>query len=334
MRVLGISTDIWRRLYTINLVIIALIAVIGFSLPAAHAQNVTIDSTRNCDANAVIFCGAGSVNQLINKFDNGDGHNSAASIHDIFSFFGVSAADVHSMANSGVEVHAGNVTRSGDVFDGSGHLVATNALTAGRQDMAGSTRQMANGTVFFVRPPSVSFVSSPLRAFVVMQNGRFAFAVLASCGNVVKATPTLTPKPTPTPTPTPKPTKPAQPTPTSTTTTTSVCSGNTTNSSTATASQGGNCSTNTTVVQQTQQAAQTTPAPSTQSATQTAAPPTQTVAQTAAPATVTAPVTTTPTPTALVNTGPGSIVGVFAATASLGTLAYRWFIGRKLQQNT
>jgi len=324
----------------LNLVIIALIAAIGFSLPAAHAQNVAIDSTRNCDANAVIFCGAGSVNQLINKFDNGDGHNSAASIHDIFSFFGVSAADVHSMANSGVDVHAGNVTRSGDVFDGSGHLVARNAMTGGRQDMAGSTRETVNGTVFFVRPPSVSFVSSPLHAFVVMQNGRFAFAVLASCGNVVKATPIApapTPKPTPKPTPTPtKPTAPAKPT---RTTTTNVCSGSTTNSSTGTASQGGNCSTNTTVVQQTQQATQTTPASTTQTATQTAAPPTQTVTQTAAPpattsAQVTAPVTTTPTPTALVNTGPGSVAELFAVTTALSTLGYRWFISRKLQQNT
>jgi hypothetical protein len=159
-----------------------MVLAIGFGLPGAHAQNVSISSARDCDANAVVFCGAGSVSQLINKFDNGDGRNSAASIHNIFSFFGVSAADVHSMANAGVDVRAGNVTSSGQVFDGSGRMVATSAMTGGRQNIGSSTRENVGGTVFFVRPPSVSFASSPIHAFVVMQNGRFQFAILASSG--------------------------------------------------------------------------------------------------------------------------------------------------------
>lgn len=68
-------------------------------------------------------------------------------------------------------------------------LVATNAMTAGRQNMPGSTQMTSDDTVFFKRPPSVSFQSSSLPAFVVMNNGRFDFAIIASCGNPVNATP-------------------------------------------------------------------------------------------------------------------------------------------------
>jgi hypothetical protein len=68
-------------------------------------------------------------------------------------------------------------------------LVATNAMTAGRQNISGSTKMANGGTVYFMRPPSVSFKSSSLPAYVVMNNGRFSYAIIASCGNPVKATP-------------------------------------------------------------------------------------------------------------------------------------------------
>lgn len=303
-------------------------------------------------------------------------------------------------------------------------MVATGALTGGRQDISGSTREDVGGTVFFVRPPSVSFASSPLSAFVVMVNGQFKFAIIASCGNAVKATPVAPapkpapkPAPTPAPKPTPTPPPPAKPV--------SVCSGNTTNTaSNSVASQSGNCSTNTTtnttVVQQ--QVAQTAssqpgtgqctnvavqidknnpltvnataavtsnnadvksvvfdfgdgtmsqPSPAlTQSHTfasagsftitatvaftngaqtvtcqgvanvQSAAPtttpsaPTPTPAPTPAPAPAPTPAPSAapaaPSPSALVNTGPGEVVGLFVLTAAGSALGYRWYIARKL----
>jgi uncharacterized repeat protein (TIGR01451 family) len=43
--------------------------------------------------------------------------------------------------------------------------------------------------------------------------------------------------------------------------------------------------------------------------------------------------TTTPgQPTTLVNTGPGSVLGIFGATTAIGTLAYRWMLGRRLSR--
>lgn len=47
---------------------------------------------------------------------------------------------------------------------------------------------------------------------------------------------------------------------------------------------------------------------------------------------VTPPVTPT-APTVLVNTGAGSVIGLFAATSAVGAIAYRWFLGRRLGSN-
>ena len=330
IKILGIPVYVWRRLCLVNLGIVVVLAAVNFGLLNAHAQNVSINTAQDCDNNAVIWCGAASVNQLINRYNNGDGHNSTDSIHDIFNYFGISAVDINAMNNSGVDIEAGSVTRDGNVFDGNGKLVATDALTGGRQNIAGSNRVVNGGTVFFTRPPSVSFRSSPLAAFVVMRDGRFDFAILASCGNAVKATPVAPKAPPKTAVAPARPVqtvkKPA---------TTNVCSGNTTNTNSGTAAQGGNCSTNTnTTVTQTATATTSPPAPPPPPPPP-ATPPATPTTSASTPTTVaeTAPTTTTTavTPAAqLVNTGPGDLVGIFSATTVLTTLGYRFFLYRRL----
>jgi uncharacterized repeat protein (TIGR01451 family) len=85
----------------------------------------------------------------------------------------------------------GSVTTENKVLIGD-KVVATNAVTAGRQNMPGSTPILSGQ--FYERPPSVSFNSSPLNAFVKMENDQFKYAVIMSCGNPVKATPAAQPK--------------------------------------------------------------------------------------------------------------------------------------------
>jgi len=167
---------------------------------AAQAANLSFNTVTDCDANAVIRCGAVTTAQLISRYNNGTSTNTAKSIHDIYAYFGISSAAIQSIGSTAV---AGHVTKSGAVYvDGTSAAVATGAMTAGRQNMTGSTAVNFNGTTFYKRTPSVSFQSNSLSAFVVMKNGTFQYAILASCANPVTATPT--PKPTPTPTPTPK----------------------------------------------------------------------------------------------------------------------------------
>lgn len=160
--------------------------------PQADAA-VTFGGPFNKDANAVLFGGASNTSTIANDYKNGvsgtmsNGKkvtDSAASIHDIYSYFGISSSDIQSLGSTAV---AGTVNINGNVYVGS-HLVATNAMTAGRQDMSGS-HKVTSGTTFYTRPPSVSFQNNSLTAYVVMQNGQFKFAILSSCGNPVKATP-------------------------------------------------------------------------------------------------------------------------------------------------
>lgn len=46
----------------------------------------------------------------------------------------------------------------------------------------------------------------------------------------------------------------------------------------------------------------------------------------------TTPPATPAAPTALVNTGPGSVAGLFAATTAVGAVAYRWMLSRRLSR--
>jgi hypothetical protein len=174
------------------------------SLGSSLAGALTLSSGRDCDDNAVLRCGALTTGELQSKY-HGTG------VVGIFNHFGISGQDINNIGSTAV---AGQVTKSGNVMV-NGQVVATNAITAGRQNMPGSTLVMAGGVKFYQRPPSVSFASSSLPSFVVMKNNQFAFAIIASCGNPVAATPVAKPAPTPAPVSrtTPPPVSPIPPTP-------------------------------------------------------------------------------------------------------------------------
>lgn len=174
--------------------------------PAAGA--ISIGGPSDCDNNAIIKCGAHSTAALVQAY------NSSAYVQKVYAFYGISGADMANLPSTDV---AGRVTKDGKVFvDGQSKAVATNALTGGRQNIAGSTKVNFQGAVFFKRPPSVSFQQDSLPAFVSMKNGKFQFAVIASCGNAVRAVPVVPPptavapaKPVSKPQPKPQPAKPA-----------------------------------------------------------------------------------------------------------------------------
>jgi hypothetical protein len=160
------------------LVLTVFAAVFAPLLISKQASALTVNSTRDCDNNAVIRCGALTTDELIRK------SNAQASARTIFHNFGITNADINTIGSTAV---AGSVTSGGSVFV-NGKEVAKNAMTAGRQNIAGSQAVTVNNVTFFKRPPRVSFASSSLSAFVVMKNGRFDFAIIASCGNPVTAT--------------------------------------------------------------------------------------------------------------------------------------------------
>jgi hypothetical protein len=177
-------------------------AAVGILLGAGVLMGTTgaaSAETYNCDSNAVMYCGAPSVSKLISNYNNGiSGHETPNSIHDVYSYFGISSSDVKSMTST---VQMGIVKKNGQVYVGS-KLVASSALTAGRSYISGSKTVHYGVTTFYTRAPSVSFLDDSLDAYVVMVNNQFKFAILVSCGNPVTGVPTptpITPKPVLTP---------------------------------------------------------------------------------------------------------------------------------------
>jgi hypothetical protein len=199
-----------KRVYKTRVLLLIASIVLGFGLitvPSAGA--ISIGGPSDCDDNAIIKCGAHSTSALIQSY------NSSAYVQKVYAHVGISAADMANLPDTNV---AGRVMRDGRVFvDGQSQAVATDAITGGRQ--GAGTRFDVQGAVFFQRPPSSpsSFQQDSLPAFVSMKNGVFQFAVIASCGNAVRATPVMQPKPAVAPAkpvshPMPKP-QPQQPQP-------------------------------------------------------------------------------------------------------------------------
>lgn len=175
-----------------KIIISMAIAVISLSV-----SGTALAEARDCDANAIMWCGAYTKNEFIFKMGYGDGHNAAANLQTIYAAYGINKETI----NASVD---GSVTKDGKIIVG-GKTVATDAKTIGRSYMPGSIQQ--NGV--WLRPTSVSFRSNSLDALVYIKDGLFKWAVIKSCGNVTVATPVVTPKPTPTP----APVAPAPPTP-------------------------------------------------------------------------------------------------------------------------
>jgi uncharacterized repeat protein (TIGR01451 family) len=167
--------------------------IVGGALPNAQAAEVTLSGAADCDANAVIYCGATRTSELIGNYNNGTSQNSAKSIQDIFGGYGITSADVNNMINTAV---AGHVTKAGQVFiDGNGTAVANNAQSSGRQQIPGETAASFNGTTYYTGSTTSGFRSDSLPAFVVMKNGAFQFAILRACANPVIATAVPAPAP-------------------------------------------------------------------------------------------------------------------------------------------
>ncbi len=164
------------RIYIITLAMImsSLVLPVLTSTPANAIP-------RDCDDNAVVHCGTLTLDELKNNY-KGD-------VKAVYTYFGISSG----MLSATSRIKDGYVTKSGDVLIGD-EVVASDALTVGRDDMPGSSTITAGGTTFYQRPPSVSFGSDKLDAFVfVDNNGAFVAAVIKSCGNPVKATPKVKP---------------------------------------------------------------------------------------------------------------------------------------------
>ncbi len=159
-------------------VFMALAGIVGYSALSNPAN------AGDCSTNSVITCGITSISQLRDKYNK----DQPAGTQTIYNYFGVNSNVVNHAA-----YQSGYVTKTGNVVV-DGKVVATGAVTAGREYMPGSTKHIVNGTTFYTRTPSVSFMQDQLAAIVFFDaQGRFIGASILDCGNPVTGHNEVTP---------------------------------------------------------------------------------------------------------------------------------------------
>jgi uncharacterized repeat protein (TIGR01451 family) len=184
-----------RRLTGFISIVLLMVSALTLIVPA----HVSADYPGgDCDTNAVLRCGFNSTVELKADYRANQGGDTKA----IFAHFGMkNEVALDNMVR-------GRVTKSGEIWVGNTKL-ATGAVTAGRIRM-GSDEAKVPGANAWMRPPSRSFRSNSLEAFIKRNSrGEFVYGVIMSCGNPVQAQHKIKfpPKPKPQP-PKPQPQKP------------------------------------------------------------------------------------------------------------------------------
>lgn len=140
---------------------------------------------RNCDNNSIVYCGAVDTNELTQKYNE----NKTGDLPTIYNAYGVNASHFPG-AKMGEARKDGTIVVNGEV-------VATNAHSIGRQNIAGSTPKVIGGKTYYNSPNSTAFLSNSIAAFVFFDaNGAFKSYIITSCANPGDATP-VPPKPKP-----------------------------------------------------------------------------------------------------------------------------------------
>ena len=159
------------------------LSVVGYQVVAGDSLQAT---TRQCDSNAIVYCGALTESELSQKYQK----NATGDLDNIYSSYGVSSAAI-----TGQTGQAGYVTKTGNVYIGS-KLVATNANSLGRLANYGGSAVKIGGKTYYRGSTQERFAASRLDAFVFTDaNGRFVAAILLACGNPIGGKPVEPPKP-------------------------------------------------------------------------------------------------------------------------------------------
>lgn len=170
-----------KKLYA-SLVVLAMV-VSGIVIVNIFSSEAHAALRRDCDENAIIQCGGTTPAELAERYKE----NKPGDLPAVYQTYGLSAQEV---AGAGSMAKMGEVHKDGTVTVGN-ETVATDALSIGRQNIfSGSTTKSIGGKTYYETPPSRSFKSETIAAFVFFDaQGQFKAAILTSCGNPVSAKP-------------------------------------------------------------------------------------------------------------------------------------------------
>lgn len=170
-----------KRFYAYAISLFIVVATV-FALNTSVAPSfAAVDTVRDCDQTAIITCGVMTQAELTQKYTA----NAAGDLPAVYRTVGISSASDLTGYVDGV------IYKDGRVFVGD-KLVATGAQTAVR-NMGGSA--ISGSKAGYIATTATHWAGEK-PAYVKMVNGRFAYAIIKTCGNPVKATPVA---PTPVP---------------------------------------------------------------------------------------------------------------------------------------
>ncbi len=169
--------------FAVSLLAVATIGVVG-----VRAVDAAGKSARECDSFAIIRCGTKGPAELRVEYDTRNGSKSNGTtvkqndIPKIFSAFGISRGELNGTFKNG------EVRRNGNVVVG-GKVVATGAKVGIRNVGSGTAIAGTNAK----KAPASAMAHDHAVMVKFNDNGKFAFAVMDSCGNPVQANPVKNP---------------------------------------------------------------------------------------------------------------------------------------------
>lgn len=183
--------EVKKRFY---IYLTALVAVMsGILLLNVFGATSQAALPRDCTGNSIINCGAVTAGELAQKYNQ----NATGDLPAVYNAYGISGSMI---ANTGSVAKMGEVHKDGRVTV-NGETVATSAMSIGRHNLNGSTPKVIGSKTYYNSPPSTSFNSPSIVAFVYFTaDGQFQSAIITSCGNPVSAVPVPPKPPVPTPT--------------------------------------------------------------------------------------------------------------------------------------
>ena len=138
---------------------------------------------RDCDSNAIIYCGFTSNSDFIKTVKSNSSGNGHSDLKKVFNYFNLPASEYDRFVS---EAKSGTVYKDGRVVVG-GQTVAKNAKSLGRTTLRGGRSvKYISDNKYYYSSVDISFLSSSLPAKVLFdKNGEVQTVVLMSCGNPV-----------------------------------------------------------------------------------------------------------------------------------------------------
>lgn len=151
--------------------------VVAFNAITASQQAAAAGLPRDCDSNSIIYCGATTKEEFVQKYNQ----NATGDLKAVYEHFGLSPSELGRFQST---AKMGTVYKDGRVVV-DGKVVGTNARSIGRHNMPGSTPINIGGQTYYMRPNTSAFQSPSIQGHVMMNGDKVEFIALTSCGNGV-----------------------------------------------------------------------------------------------------------------------------------------------------